>query len=124
MSEVAKWEIPGSTCNCCKRAKRDEESWCETHTSMGISGFTFDFCPECEKNNQAGCDKVMSDCLLKWKHNCILGREKNRRSYATVDQLAGVTSQRSWAVRVQVSLVALLVAIRNYITRRFGYGKR
>lgn len=37
---------------------------------MGISGFNFNFCPECEKDNQEGCDKVVMDYMLSWRKRC------------------------------------------------------
>ena len=53
-------------CDLCKRLKLKDEIWSDTHTSLGICGFTFYFCKECERN-EAACDKIMADALSEYQ---------------------------------------------------------
>jgi len=69
MSEE-RWIAPGSKCDCCGRAKRDDESsWTEEHATMGGSGFNFSWCPTCEKDQEA-TGKIIMDCLSAWRKHC------------------------------------------------------
>lgn len=55
-----KWIAPGSQCDCCNRKRRgDEPRWWEEHCYK----FTFDFCPECDKNRRGDCDVIMMKCM-------------------------------------------------------------
>jgi hypothetical protein len=58
-----KWIEPGRFCNLCNRRRRDDERWWDTHTNTGCSGFTFNFCTECEKDRDPECVEVMSKVL-------------------------------------------------------------
>lgn len=69
MSVEDRWIAPGSKCDCCGRKRVDESPFCEEHMVCG-SGFTFTWCPECEKNRQPDCDKIMLDCAVAWRKHC------------------------------------------------------
>ena len=71
-----RWIAPGSKCDLCQRAKREDERWWDTHTSSGLSGFTFNFCTECERDRQSECDEVMGKVLSDH-------RERTREYWAT-----------------------------------------
>lgn len=72
MSDIEdRWIAPHNKCDCCGRKKENNELlFCEDHVTMGISGFNFTWCPDCEKNRQTDCDKIMMDCLQSWKKQC------------------------------------------------------
>jgi len=63
MDVKERWIEPGRYCDLCKRTRRDDERWWDTHTNAGISGFTFNFCTECERDRQGECDDVMGKCI-------------------------------------------------------------
>ena len=53
------------TCSLCKRQEIDEEkSWGWEHFSFG---YTFSFCPECDKNRRQECDKVIEECFAHYQ---------------------------------------------------------
>lgn len=69
-----KWEIDNS-CNICKRAEPDGESWGEEHvTFTGFSGFNFKFCPECTKNEEARNEYIFKT-RDDWRAYCQKIRE-------------------------------------------------
>jgi hypothetical protein len=60
-----RWIEPGSKCDLCSRPKREGERWWDTHTSSGICGFTFNFCPECEKDREHETWEVMGKVIAE-----------------------------------------------------------
>lgn len=65
-----RWIAPGSKCDCCGRKRDNEPPFCDDRMVIGGSGFNFNWCPECEKNRQADCGKVMLDCAIAWRKHC------------------------------------------------------
>lgn len=61
-----RWVDPTSKCNLCKK-DRNGAIWSEEHWTMGISGWNFTFCPECENNRRKECDDIVMDCMVSWK---------------------------------------------------------
>lgn len=87
-----RWKIPGIVCDCCKRKIRpDEPRWWETHVCFGGSGFNFDFCPECEKDNQVGCDAVIDEYAKNW-----LERRRNIQSQKSKELTNQKPNQKAW----------------------------
>jgi hypothetical protein len=72
MSEIEdRWIAPGSKCDCCSRKRlENERPFCDEHMTLGGSGFNFNWCPECEKNRQKDCDKIILDCAVAWRKHC------------------------------------------------------
>lgn len=61
MNEI--WRAIGMECDLCNRLRQDGECWSSIHTNTGISGFTFEFCTECERDRQKECDEFISNAL-------------------------------------------------------------
>lgn len=64
-------------CGLCNKPKNGE-SWSEEHVTMGISGFNFTFCPNCETDKEA-CDKFISNHLYNWRKQCKEHWDKQRK---------------------------------------------
>lgn len=60
-----RWIPPGGKCDLCSRPKREGEQWWDTHTNSGCSGFTFNFCPECERDRGNECGNVMGNYIAE-----------------------------------------------------------
>jgi hypothetical protein len=62
---MIEWPPYGSKCDLCQRPRREGERWWDTHSFR----FTFNFCPECEKDRDKECmdlvATVVSEHIIK-----------------------------------------------------------
>ncbi len=56
-----RWQIK---CDLCGITRTDKDCWVDEHVCIGICGYNFTFCKECEKNEPA-CDRIIWDFLKK-----------------------------------------------------------
>ena len=79
--DADRWSL-FDTCGRCGRKRRLQDEWWDEHISGGGSGFTFNFCNDCDRNHRPECDKIMVDCVVNWRNKCREHWENEKRKAA------------------------------------------